>query len=380
MLSTRDREFLSFALQIHNQTIIYEKIKIDYGYRFSTVIFSIFFLLKVIFPNRKSCELKSNTAIIFTQNQKKIISNLLEVNIIDYTFNLRNFIKLANYQNFVDAYSFTRESPEYNKRYFKILKAVVYSEALGLGNRHSNHRILLCNDHAVEAVYMRLKMQAVGVKVGYLQHANITERFPRLAFDKLFLFSKRSKDIYLKKGPVSADIIVGTDLRLTNLKVSDRTKTNKVLIILTKVDSIKVATNLELRLRSLGYNVSISVHPADRRLLAQKLKFSSIPLLENLAWADIVIAGRTTAIVEAAAVRLPVIYIGSYLLDKKFQTNKVFDLMVSGLLKKEYYGNEIIAAVRKGWNSVDVNEIDYHVGDRKSKGDFLAKIQEWLAG
>jgi len=380
MLSTQDREFLRIALELHEQTIIYEKIKVDYGYRFSKAFFTILFLLKKISPDRKSVELKSNTAICFTQNQRNIISNLSKVNIIDFTFSLRDFVKFSNYQNLIAVFRFTREFPEYNKRYLKILKAVVYSEALCLGGEHSNHRILLCNDHTVEAVYMRLKMQAVGIKVGYLQHANVTGKFPKLAFDKVFLFSERAKQTYLKKGPVRADIVVGTDLRHNNLKSSNKLKTNKVLIILTKVDSIRVATNLESKLKSLGYAVSISLHPADRRLLAKKLRFRSKSLLENLAWADIVIAGRTTAIVEAATVGLRVIYIGNYLLDKKFQTDKEFDLKATGFIKQEFYSNEIIAAVHEGRNSIDFNEIDYYVGDRKSKDDFLSNIQEWLVG
>lgn len=65
---------------------------------------------------------------------------------------------------------------------------------------------LTANDHTPAAVGFASAMRARGVPVVYVQHAEVTERFPPLDFDLSILRNQVSMDAYKAAGPVSGEI------------------------------------------------------------------------------------------------------------------------------------------------------------------------------
>lgn len=166
---------------------------------------------------------------------------------------------------------------------------------------------VVANDHTDFPVAFSMVMQLLGVRTLYVQHAEVTEKFPALDFDYSILRNERSRRIYEKIAPTHKDIfIIPRVFELPNLhKLLDRPPANAhVVIYLSSVfDGAQVCKCVD----ALGNNpkiisVSIKRHP--------RVPAENIHSVVNVAVLDAVPAHEHIALVPNSSVAVELLEAG----------------------------------------------------------------------
>ncbi|MGB5054988.1 MAG: hypothetical protein WBO24_11395 [Nitrospirales bacterium] len=189
-----------------------------------------------------------------------------------------------------------------------------------------------CNDHSLRNRSFRLASQVCRVKTLYMQHASVSEIFPRLVFDYAFLDGRVALDLYSgigKKYPAQSDgMNIQTILFLTGQKkkIIRESKTRQVFIVgigANILDDAEVIKKIALDIIMKDIEVHIRVHPSlgpGNKIFADLFNLSELyhlikftdpknhTLSEYFSSIDILIAGNTSLHLEAALAGVPTYY------------------------------------------------------------------------
>jgi hypothetical protein len=100
--------------------------------------------------------------------------------------------------------------------------------------------VILANDHSYPQRSFFRAAQVLDIKTVYLQHASVTENFPKLEFDYAFLDGKESFDIYIKKKGYSSMVFLSGSTRFDVIHQFMKSKS-----INSEIKTIGVAINEE---------------------------------------------------------------------------------------------------------------------------------------
>ncbi|TWU69333.1 hypothetical protein AYI74_06070 [Shewanella algae] len=164
--------------------------------------------------------------------------------------------------------------------------------------------VFLSNDHCVwHRIALRIAIK-LGIKTAYIQHAMVSQYFPRLEFDYAFLDGYESRCKY-KIAPNCNVYLIGA-LRYSNFRKEKFDFSRMTIGVgFNSLDSIEYITCFIKKLISItngDYNIIIRLHPKDKRmnkiqhLKSDKVKFSDSKIEASKDFAmniDMLIAGTT---------------------------------------------------------------------------------------
>lgn len=230
----------------------------------------------------------------------------------------------------------------------------LYEEAYRLLKKHMPNRIILGNDHTPIKRAFFLAAKNLGINTVYFQHAQVGDKFPRLAFDISFLYGQATLDIYEKKGkPLGKVELIGNLNYLSYLNNENKVESNnKIGIGLNILDDLKKIEELVLFLNSNipQYEIIIRDHPDSTKKINIKGKYvinnsREESALEFLSKLDAVIAGNSSILSEAAALGVKPIYyypyndnyydVYSFVSNNLCHEAKTFSSIVELITKKE---------------------------------------------
>ncbi len=189
-----------------------------------------------------------------------------------------------------------------------------------------------CNDHSLRNRSFRLASQVCRVKTLYIQHASVSESFPRLVFDYAFLDGRVALNLYSRieeKFPAKSDAMnIRTMIFLTGQKkiIFRKSNTRQTFIVgigVTTMDDAEVIKKIALDIIMKDIEVHLRVHPSLRpgnKIFADLFNFSELnhfikfndpkkhTLSEYFSSIDILLAGNTSLHLEAALAGVPTYY------------------------------------------------------------------------
>lgn len=222
------------------------------------------------------------------------------------------------------------------------------------------------NDHSPYNVMIHQIGKKFDVTTVYIQHANVSKKFPPLYHDINLLFNQKSLDIYRSVGEVCNKVELIGDIRLKHLKDFKANPMHKrVLICPNKLDDVGDVINFSKRMKKNGYNPIIRPHPSDKRWrFRSKVDISrNRSVKEDLEEASFLVTNESAIIIEGIYVNLL-----SYLYQFKNAKNtpQVFDnygFIQDGLIKKKLTNyEELLSLMNNKKDLVNFELIDAYIG------------------
>jgi len=181
--------------------------------------------------------------------------------------------------------------------------------------KEKNKLIIVSNDHSVWQRAIMFAAKTNGVKIAYVQHANVSEKFPPLDFDFAFLDGCYSKNTYkIKERCVAVKVgCVRFEGFQSILNNTEKPLSGDILVCFNRTDTdsqIKdVIKNIRTKL-SFNQKIGVRLHPSDNRgelLLKIKEEMNIVFYNETKAELDNVLsrysycfAGVSSIFLEAA--------------------------------------------------------------------------------
>ena len=192
--------------------------------------------------------------------------------------------------------------------------------------------VVQSNDHTVGNRSLRLAAEVLHRKTVYLQHASVSQLFPALMFDYVFLDGQASLDIYnLTHEPRRAAHFRPLDGKMTIILSGQKkalarrpnpTAQPVIGMAVNPLDDLPQMLAFLERIVALGIPIRVRTHPAQTAAyLAALQDFSKLhpgvatvratdqPLIEFLQSLSLLIAGNTSIHLEAVLVGIPAYYI-----------------------------------------------------------------------
>lgn len=222
------------------------------------------------------------------------------------------------------------------------------------------------NDHSPYNVMIHQIGKEYGITTIYIQHANVSVKFPPLYHDINLLFNQKSLDIYRSVGEICNKVELIGDVRLKHLKEFKASPMNKrVLICPNKLDDVRDVIDFSKRLKKNGYNPIIRPHPSDKRWrFIKKVDISrNRTIKEDLEEANFLVTNESAIVIESIYVNLL-----SYLYQFKNARNapQVFDnygFVQEGLIKKKITKyEELLSLMNNKKDLVNCELIDAYIG------------------
>jgi hypothetical protein len=182
-------------------------------------------------------------------------------------------------------------------------------------------KVIVTNDHSICPLSFLLAAKNKGVRSYYIQHASISEAFPKLLPDVALLEGQQSLDFYNKIGNYSKEIrLIGIPrmdgvlgyrnkydkCRIVGVCLKSHYPSELIKSIIAEVRAIKSVTKIILR-----------PHPGDPVDLFKSLDDDDIDFsdarkerpVEFIKKIDVLISGESSIILEAALMRIRTLYI-----------------------------------------------------------------------
>lgn len=225
------------------------------------------------------------------------------------------------------------------------------------------------NDHSPYNVMIHQIGKDYNLTTIYIQHANVSKKFPPLYHDINLLFNQKSLDIYRSVGKISNKVELIGDVRLKYLKEFKGKPIHKrVLICPNKLDDVKDVIDFSKSLKKNGYNPIIRPHPSDKRWrYIRKVDISrNRTVKEDLEEASFLVTNESAIIIESIYVNLL-----SYLYQFKNAKNtpQIFDnygFIHDGLIKKKIMVfEELLYLMNNNKDLVNYELINAYTGSLK---------------
>jgi len=177
------------------------------------------------------------------------------------------FIPQTLYYYFTCKNAYIRKSFRYGFREYCLTFAYRFVNRVWLGLCKPRLLIIL-TDHQMVARDMVKSAKESGVKTLYMQHASVTDHFPRLITDYAFLEGSDAKNKYLNIGKGQTDTIIELIgiLKINgaiNHAVGERSVDN-IGLCTNEFDDLELADNLILVLKK-DFKITLRPHPGDPR-------------------------------------------------------------------------------------------------------------------
>lgn len=302
--------------------------------------------------------------------------------------NISKFLTVRSNLNRLRFLLYLYFSKHYTANYYdKIYRYYPYLEAyIKVLNEYQPQCIFIANDHHPRARSVLIAARIAGIKTFYFQHAAVTEVFPPLRFDSSFLFGQYSLDIYNKIEEIEGKTFLVGDQRvlMSDLQLNRNDEVNSIGVATNLLDEKHLIDELMEELIGLGVNIIFRKHPGDSRshnFDSDKVKYSDArkeTALEFLSKTDVLIAGDSSILLEAATLNVRPIY---YKLGNKlpydyysFVKNDVVDLAstLTELKAQLELGREPTLMYRKRASYYDASI------DLDSEHEFVDKIRKTL--
>lgn len=222
------------------------------------------------------------------------------------------------------------------------------------------------NDHSPYNVMIHQIGKEYDITTIYIQHANVSKKFPPLYHDINLLFNQKSLDTYKAVGKVCNKVELIGDIRLKHLKeFKSNPMHKKVLICPNKLDDVGDVIDFSKRMKKNGYKPIIRPHPSDKRWrFIRKVDISrNRSVKEDLEEASFLVTNESAIIIEGIYVNLL-----SYLYQFKNAKNtpQVFDnygFIQEGLIKKKLTNyEELLSLMKNKKDLVNIEFIDAYIG------------------
>lgn len=180
--------------------------------------------------------------------------------------------------------------------------------------------VVMSNDHNISNRTVLHQCKRLGITTAYLQHASVTDSFPRLEFDISFLDGEHAYSIYRSIGKINGQVYLVGSLRPRLTQITSRR--NAVGVCTNSIDEIGEWREIVSTIVSSGREVVFRWHPTDSRkqqwrnfadmhgvLLSDPAKESVALFLQRVGS---VVAGSSNIILDAATAGIPgVIFSGN---------------------------------------------------------------------
>lgn len=268
-----------------------------------------------------------------------------------------------------------RNTPRLRRNSVRVVKmaAIAVLAAVLIGNKKV---FLQYNDHSPYSVMLRLVAESLNVKTVYVQHAPVSDRFPRLEHDLNGLFGPDSVEKYTKKGLVEdKKISVITDIRFPKQKTLQGGAHDEILVCYNPVDDLGAVRDCVLTLIDRGHRVRLRPHPRDRRQLplvpGAKISQSS-NIWDDLRKAYVVIANES-------GVHLEAVYSGvnTFKLSTFSRSFDNYGFLKHGLIKTDYsILTDLVNDLETGVKNFNEDVIEYFIGDMSRSEEFLENFRK----
>lgn len=222
------------------------------------------------------------------------------------------------------------------------------------------------NDHSPYNVMIHQVGSKYNITTIYIQHANVSKKFPPLYHDINLLFNQKSLDTYRSVGKISNKVELIGDVRLKYLKEFKSKPIHKrVLICTNKLDDVRDVIDFSKSLKKNGYNPIIRPHPSDKRWrFIRKVDISiNRSVKEDLEEASFLVTNESAIIIESIYVNV-LCYL--YQFKNAKNTPQVFDnygFIHEGLIKKKLTNfEELLSLMKNKKNLVNYELIDDYIG------------------
>jgi hypothetical protein len=182
--------------------------------------------------------------------------------------------------------------------------------------------MIVANDHALIPLAFAGAARTQRRKTAYIQHAHVTENFPRLRFDLCILDGRAAHEIYEKITPAAdirqtAFVYRGTEGVERPMEIASLTQNQKDLTIGVFINVFEepVLQSLILSLSGKDNIKSILIrphpaHPITINFLSPKVKVSvpRTPLLEDAQKCDLIIGGNSSFHLSVLKYGIPSLY------------------------------------------------------------------------
>ncbi len=181
--------------------------------------------------------------------------------------------------------------------------------------------IIFPNDHLVWHRVLRIAAESSNIPTIYIQHASVTERFPKLEFDLSLLEGQDALDKYSKKGINGKVILVGMlkfDKYYSKINQSKSAKTIGICTNILDDESLIEKLCSELKFAFPEKTIILRPHPRDARfsfyknlIVKFKIEFSDSKIensFEFLQKVDVNIAGESSIHLETVLLNVYPIY------------------------------------------------------------------------
>lgn len=228
--------------------------------------------------------------------------------LIFYFFNKR-FVKLLNGK-------LTKINPYLNFDFEICLLIGFYYTNILILKLNKPKYIWLSNDHTHNNVSFIYAAKKLNIKTIYIQHASVSNLFPPLYFDYVFLDGEVAYEIYKKIGIAGTKVYLTGNPKLDGYinKFSPTNKFSKILVCINRVDNIVDFEDLIDEILNLGIEVKLRKHPylnftsrnEDRIELSKEFLF-----MDALPGISLVIAGDSNVHLEATICNVPSMYLAT---------------------------------------------------------------------
>ncbi len=260
-----------------------------------------------------------------------------------------------------------QKDPRVRKNSIRVIKTAAIA-VLGRSLMKNKKVLLQYNDHSPYSVMLRLVAESLDLKTVYVQHAPVSDRFPRLEHNLIGLFGRDSVEKYIKKGiSPGKEIFIITDVRFPARHTLPKGGHDEILVCCNLVDDLNAVRACVSAFITRGYKVRLRPHPQDKRRLPRMpgVKVSrSLDIWTDLSHACAVIANESAVHLEAAY-----FCVNTFKLITFSRSFDNYGFLKHSLIKKEYPAvQDLIVDLEAGVQNFNEDVVEYFTGDiAKSK-------------
>ena len=344
----------------------------------SPIIEIIKIILKQISSDKRKTEIVSWS---FSLNQKKILDLLpfdhFHISTHEktpYKIILYNILRYnINHLILIDIIKFYRKD-EVKNNWLRLFKFLIIEPTLYERTKNIK-KCVIANDHSLQNLYLIEFCLINDIKIIYIQHAPINDKFLPLKVDLAILYSQWAKDTYERQGKINKTIvkIVG-DIPISILMESFKNSptNNSILVCTNLLDNISRVIEFCNYLDKKSYSVMIRKHPADKRNWQKYgFKLSSNSLAADLNNSKFILVNESAVLLEAMALN-KLVY--------KCNFSKPIDnygFKKIGVLKKEFNTPEDLhLSLFISEHNYNQEELEYYTDKIKPIDDIIKNITQ----
>lgn len=257
----------------------------------------------------------------------------------------------------------------YNHWYYKDnhlrLMRIIANEFLFRDLFNNKKKLIHFNDHHPISVHIHDLAKEYEMKTIYIQHAPVSNLFPKLYHDLNILFSQDSLKKYnYSENSINKKTFLLYDPRFTvNTDILPVEK-NQILIAYNEIDNLYSIRNLIEHLVVLKIDIVLRPHPADLRSTNELTVFENVILTQQAdPWTDLSMSKYV--ICNESAIILEAIYLNKLAYKYFGMSQRIdnYDFVKHGLISQEFgKPDTLIAAIKEKKVCYSKSKIPYFIG------------------